>query len=73
MAMGTYLVLEIGSSAYTEFKMKNGEFKRTEDAVLVGAIEASSTNEAIDKAKALDYCKERQFEHLIAYEVRCKS
>jgi len=33
-------------------------------------VEAKSTREAINLAKELDHCKNRDFEALIAYEVK---
>ena len=68
--MGTFLVLEVGGSAYTEFKMKTGKFQRTDDAVLLGAVEAQNMQDAINIAKELNHCKNRDFEALIAYEVK---
>src|SRR3989338_7855674 len=43
--MNKYLLLEIGKSAYTEFKMKNGEFEETQDSIVVDEVEADSIEE----------------------------
>lgn len=68
--MANYIVLEVGKSARTEFLMKNGEFGETEDAVVIGRVDAGSKEEAIDLAASLPYCKNREFDNLVAYEVR---
>lgn len=64
-----YIVLETGDSARTKFLMKNGEYEETEDAVLVGKVEAKDAETAIAKAMKLDYCRGRSFDDLVAYEV----
>ncbi len=68
--MTEYIVLEVGKAARTEFLMKNGEFVETEDAVVIGRVEAGSKEEAIDLAVSLPYCKNREFDNLVAYELR---
>jgi len=70
--MGEYIVLEIGDSAYTEFKMKDGEFEATDDSVVVGIVRADSKEEAIARATRLAYCEGRVFDKLVAYEVKGK-
>jgi hypothetical protein len=67
--MNKYLVLEIGKSAYTEFKMKDGEFMHTEDAILVDEIEANSKDEAYEKLMSLEEHKDKSFDHLIVRQV----
>ena len=44
-----YIALEIGKSAYTEFKTRLGDFKTTDDAILIDEIEADSEEEAYKK------------------------
>lgn len=68
--MTKYIVLEVGNSARTEFLMKDGEYRETEDAVVIGRIDACSKEEAIELAVSLSYCKNREFDNLVAYEVR---
>ena len=65
--MKKYLVLEIGKSAYTEFKMKNGNYEKTEDAILIDEIEATSKEEAVNII--LKNNKNRVFDKLVAREV----
>jgi len=67
--MNKYLFLEIGNSAYTEFKMKNGEYKFTEDAILVDEIEANTKEEAYQKLIESDEHKEKEFDNLIIRQV----
>lgn len=67
--MGKYVVLEIGDSAYTEFRKRDGGYECTDDAILVGIVEGSSNTDAIRKACALDYCRDREFDMLVAYRL----
>ncbi len=67
--MPKYIVLEVGDVACTQYRMKNGEFEETEDAVMVGKIEANSEEEAILAVTELDYCKNREFDNLVAYRL----
>lgn len=69
-SMANYIVLEVGKSARTEFLMNDGEFEETEDAVVIGRLDAGSKEEAISLAVSLPYCKNREFDNLVAYEVR---
>ena len=67
--MPKYIVLEIGKSIRTAFLMKNGEYEETEDAIMLGTVEAVSGDEAINSICNRDYCKERKFDNLITYEL----
>ncbi|MFP4403629.1 MAG: hypothetical protein ACOC3X_03745 [Nanoarchaeota archaeon] len=67
--MNEYLVLEIGKSAYTEFKMKNGEFEETQDAILVEEVEANSKEEAYEKVINSPLHKNKVFHLLIVKQV----
>ncbi|MFH2106350.1 MAG: hypothetical protein ABII22_03750 [Candidatus Micrarchaeota archaeon] len=67
--MSKYLVLEIGGSVRTEFLMKNGEYEETEDAVLIGHVDAESESEALDAILNQPDFEERKFDHLIAYKI----
>ncbi|HOI19121.1 MAG TPA: hypothetical protein PLX15_04640 [Candidatus Woesearchaeota archaeon] len=67
--MNKYILLEIGKSAYTEFKMKNGEFEETQDAVLVDEIEANSKEEAYEKVINSSQHKNKVFNNLIIKQV----
>ena len=68
--MGEYIVLEIGDSAYAEFKTKEGNFEPTDDAVVVCILVAESKEDAIEAARQLPYCRNREFDHLVAYAIK---
>jgi hypothetical protein len=70
--MPEYIGLEIGKSAYTEFKMKNGEFEMTEDCIMVGQVTANSKEEAQKLILELEYNIERKFDNLIIKELALK-
>ncbi len=67
--MNKYILLEIGKSAYTEFKMKNNEFEETQDAILVDEVKANSKEEAYQKVINAKQHKNRQFNNLIVRQV----
>lgn len=67
--MNKYLILEIGTSAYTEFKMKDGEFSETQDAILIDEIEANSKEEAYKKIIKSPEHKYKQFDDLMIRQV----
>ena len=67
--MHTYLLLEIGKSAYTEFKMKNGEFEETQDAILVDEVQANSRQEAYEQVINHPNHKDKIFHNLIVRQV----
>lgn len=70
--MKTFLAIEIGNSAYTEFKMKNGAFERTEDGILIGRIEARDEKEALRKIRDLEWNKGRDFDEIEIFEIKSK-
>ncbi len=49
--MKTYIAIEIGNSAYTEFLMKDNKFHQTQDAIFLGEVKANSPEEAEEKIK----------------------
>ncbi len=65
--MPTYLVLEIGKSAQTQIKHTDGEFKETDDAVLIDEVVANSENEACELVQ--NKHKNKEFHRLIARRV----
>lgn len=67
--MKKYLLLEIGKSAYTEFKMVNGEFEETQDAILVDEVKANSKEEAYEKVINSPNHKNKEFHNLIVKQV----
>jgi len=67
--MEQYIGIEIGDSAYTEFMMNNGEFKRTEDGIFLGRVTARNKQEALEKIKRLGWNKNRVFDEVIIEEI----
>jgi hypothetical protein len=67
--MNKYILLEIGKSAYTEFKMKNGEFEETQDAILVDEVEADSKEEAYNLVINSSKHENKIFHNLIVKQV----
>ena len=67
--MNKYILIEIGKSAYTEFKMKNNEFEETQDAILVDEVEANSKEEAYEKVVNSSIHKNKIFHNLIVKQV----
>ena len=67
--MNKYLLLEIGKSTYTEFKMKNGEFEETQDAILVDEVEANSKEEAYEKVINSPNHENREFHNLLVKQI----
>ena len=64
-----FIGIEIGKSAYTEFKMQDGEFEFTEDGIFLGSVEAEDKVEAIEKIKSLECNREREFDSVVVFEV----
>lgn len=64
-----YLILEIGDSAYTEFKTKHGEFMQTEDAILVDEIQANTEEEAYEMLFNLPEHSHKCFDRLVIKQV----
>jgi len=52
--MPRYIGIEYGDSAYSEFKMKDGEFHFTDDGIYLGDVEAKNEKEAYRKIKKLE-------------------
>ena len=67
--MNKYYVLEIGDSAYTEFKSVDGDFERTEDAVLVDIISAKSKDEAEKLVRNKTEHKNKLFDRLFVTQI----
>lgn len=72
VGMGTYLVLEIGHGAYARLKREDGEFRPTEDVLLVGRVEAWSELEAIKKVRKLEHRGAWQYGRLVGYAIESK-
>jgi hypothetical protein len=66
--MKEYIGLEIGSSAYTEFKMESGEFEQTEDCIMVGRVWAENKEGAEKKIRELEFNVGREFDELVLIE-----
>ena len=67
--MNKYIVLEIGKSAYTEFKMKNDEFEETQDSIVVDEIEANSKKDGYNKVINSKQHKNKKFNNLIVKQI----
>ncbi|MCH8520012.1 MAG: hypothetical protein LAT82_04630 [Nanoarchaeota archaeon] len=67
--MKRFIILEIGDSAYTEFRMKGGEFETTQDAILIDSIDANSKEEALEKLYLNLNHKDKDFDRLMICEV----
>ncbi|MEM3593037.1 MAG: hypothetical protein QXW67_04060, partial [Candidatus Micrarchaeia archaeon] len=62
----------IGKSAYTEFRMKDGDFHETDDGIYLGTVEAKDAEEAYEKIKNLEWNKRREFDTVMIVEVKKK-
>ena len=65
-----FIGIEIGSSAYTEFKMKGGEFEFTDDGIFLGSVSAKDKDKAIEKIKVLGCNRDRVFDLVVVFEVK---
>jgi len=68
--MPRYIAIEVGDSAYTEFKMKDGEFHLTEDGIYLGDVEAKDKDDAYRKIKRLEWNRGRVFHKVLIFEVK---
>ena len=65
----TYVCIEIGNSAYTEFKMRSGKFETTEDGIFLGTVIAKDESKALELLeKSLEH-KNRDFDNVILFEL----
>jgi len=49
--------------------MKDGEYKETEDAIVIGIVDADSEDKAIEVVCNLEYSKRRKFDTLVAHRL----
>lgn len=68
--MPHYIAIEIGKSAYTEFRMKDGEFHETDDGIYLGQVEAKDEEEAYKKIKKLEWNRGREFDRIVIIEIK---
>lgn len=68
--MKSFLAVEIGNSAYTEFKMKNQEFEQTEDGIFLGRVKAKNEENVLKRIKRLDWNKNRVFDEIVLFELK---
>ena len=61
--MKTFIAIETGDSAYTEFKTKAGEFKETCDCIYLGEFKANSEQEAMNAV--YEKYADRQFDNVV--------
>ncbi len=64
-----YVCIEIGRTAYTEYKMLSGEFETTEDGIFLGTVFAKDKFEAFEQLKNIREYERREFDTIIFYEV----
>jgi hypothetical protein len=67
--LNKYVCIEIGKSAYTEFKMRSGEFETTEDGIFLGTVIAKDENEALELLENSPEHKDREFDNVILLEL----
>ncbi|MBN1175408.1 hypothetical protein JXA48_02070 [Candidatus Woesearchaeota archaeon] len=67
--MSRYIILEIGKSAYTEFKKKSGDFEETCDAILVDDLDADSKEDAYNQMFSKEEHSDKDFDQLVVLEV----
>lgn len=65
--MRFWLVVEVGVSARVQFKMRDGTYAQTDDAVVVARVWASTARQALSKAQRFPHCRGRCFDWLVAY------
>ena len=70
--MKSFIGIEIGDSAYTEFMMKNRAFEQTEDGIFLGSVVAKDEKAALNKIKCLEWNKGRVFDHIVVFETKNK-
>jgi len=64
-----YICIEIGKSAYTEYKMQSGEFETTEDGIFLGTVFADTKYEAIEFLKNNPEYKNRKFDEIVVFKI----
>ena len=66
----TYIFYEIGDSCRSEFKMRDGGFHHTEDAVVVGISDGRNPLDAYKRLQVESpWIKEYEFASVVAREV----
>lgn len=68
-AIKKYVCVEIGKSAYTEYRMLSGEFEKTEDGIFLGIISAVDKSEAMEHLRTSEEYQNRIFDNVIFFEV----
>jgi len=64
-----YACIEIGNSAYTEFKMRSGKFETTEDGIFLGTVIAKDESKALELLEKSPEHKNRDFDNVILFEL----
>lgn len=67
--MNSYIGIEIGNSARTEFLMKSGNYEHTEDGIYLGQVQAKNEMEAYEKIQKLEWNKDRIFGNITIKQV----
>ncbi len=69
--LNTFIFYEIGKSCRVEFLLNNGEFRPTEDAVVIGIAEGENADKALEYLIRLSpWLKDYAFDTIEAKEVR---
>jgi len=68
--MKRFVGIEIGKSAYTEFKMKDGTFENTEDGIFLGVVDAKDEAMALEEIKRQECNKNRSFDNIVLFEIQ---
>lgn len=65
----TYIIYEIGDSCRAEFKLKDGEFHYTEDAVIIGTAKGKNAKDALKNLRQESpWIKSYRLDRLVARE-----
>ncbi len=65
----TYIFYEIGDSCRTEFRMRDGEYHSTEDAVVIGVFKGNSPQEAFKLKLSDSWIKNYKTDTVVAREI----
>ncbi|MBW6451954.1 MAG: hypothetical protein K0B02_04480 [DPANN group archaeon] len=64
-----FIGIEMGVSAFTEFKMKDGSIESTEDGIFLGIVNAKDKDDAYQNIMSLDHNRNRAFDRIYLFEV----
>jgi hypothetical protein len=68
--MKTYIFFEMGKACRTEYRMRDGEFHATEDAVVIGIERGLDSESAFERLIASSpWLKDYSFDNIVAREI----